>query len=117
MTTRTSAREMPLAFPNVKSTKPRRTSSRFASRTSVRSACNIPHLPREGCDFSELGQDISHLYILRMSRAKCKIKLAVKCVEFQIDLYAFCIGFDGGVSRTQCILGVFNTAENAGREK
>src|SRR5258708_38286174 len=117
MTTRPSSREMPLAFPKVKSTNPRRTSSRLASRTSVRNACNILHLPRDGRDSAQFRQDFSNLHAQRMSSAKCKIKLAVKRVKIQIDRGARCIWFDSRVSRTEGILRFFNAAENAGGEK
>src|SRR5258708_5951822 len=117
MTTSPSSREMALAFPKVKSTNPRRTSSRLASRTSVRSAGNILHLPRAGRDSSQLRQDFSNVHGLRMSSAKCKIELAVKRVEIQIDCGARCIRFDRRVSRAQCVLRFFNTAERACREK
>src|SRR5258706_3510760 len=117
MTTSPSSREMPLAFPKVKSTNPRRTSSRLASRTSVRSAGNILHLPRLSRDSSQLRQGFSNVHSLRMSSAKCKIELAVKRVELQIDRGARCIRFDRGVSGAQGILRFFNAAESAGGEK
>src|SRR5689334_5181585 len=105
MTHRPVARSTALALPKVKITRPRRTSSRLASKTSARSASSTLASSCLSGDVTELRQ--------RLAGAEREVQLAIERVHLGAGGGLFRNRLDHVEAGAETILGLFDGLEGA----
>src|SRR5437870_10193474 len=92
-------------------TRPRRTSSRLASKTSARNASNTCASPGPRGDGSQLGQNLSDGGGLGRATAEAEVEVPEERVQLSINGRRGVIGFDREIARHQSVLCLGNGFE------
>src|SRR5690349_15972854 len=117
MTISPSSREIALAFPKVYRTRPRLTSSTFASRTCLRNFSNMVCLSYFGGDTAQQRKNLSQSCRFGIPGAHREVSLTKAAVN-EIRSPRLCgFRFEDTVGRTQRILSFFDTFVCTRREE